>query len=341
MQSLAPAKRDPWYRNHQLRDAIGKAIYDQMAIDPSIYLFGEGAWVKQHYDAPQIWTNFPERVVTTPIAEDGGVNFCVGASLLGIKPVFDLITADFSFRAFDSIANTAAKLNFVRPDELPRTIVIRAEFLTGGPSTGQRPEALFAHIPGLNIVIPSTPADAYGLMLTALKTPGVTLFFEDREISDAIISKQEDLVLAGPVPIGCPLWRMKGQRGNVTVVTYGVMRQRVEELLKKIQMPVGRDYYAPEAALLVDLIDLRTIYPIDYSYLKFMLGSTGKLLILESDITYGGVGAEIVAQISEDLPGTRVKRLGCKRETIPAASRLHQHLFPSDEEIIHAITDWS
>ena len=182
---MTTVKAQAFYRNHLLRDGINQAIYDAMQIDPSIYLFGEGAWVKARYDAPQILAEFRERIMTMPIAEDGSVNFAVGASLLGVKPVVDIITADFLYRCFDSIANTAAKLNFVQAEgEPPKTMVIRAEFLTGGPTTGQRPEALFAHIPGLNVVVPSTPRDAYGLMRTALQTPGVAIFFEDRMIAD-------------------------------------------------------------------------------------------------------------------------------------------------------------
>ena len=177
-----PKKANPFARNHKIRDAISKAIYDGMAQDKSIHLFGEGAWVKQYYDAPKTWKEMPERIVTLPIGEDGNVNFAVGASLLGVTPVVDCIAADFLYRAMDSICNTAAKLNFVRPEQPPRTIVIRAEFLTGGPTTGQRPEALFTHIPGLDVVIPSTPRDAYGLMRRALDSPGVVLFLEDREI---------------------------------------------------------------------------------------------------------------------------------------------------------------
>ena len=334
----ATLQKSPFSRNHLIRDASWQAVYDAMREDESVHVFGEGASVKAKYDAPYILEAFPDRVTTLPISEDGNLNFSAGASLVGVKPIVDVISSDFLYRCMDSICNTAAKLDFVTGQQ--HTIVIRAEFLTGGPTTGQRPEALFAHIPGLRVVIPSTPHDAYGLMRAALATPGVTLFFEDREISDAIVSKKEDLKVDGFVPIGCSLWRMKGQRGNVTIVTYGVMRQRVETLLQKVQTPVGKDYYAEEAKLLVDLIDLRTIYPIDYGYLKFMLGSTGKLLVIEPDIRYGGVGAEIAATIAEEMPDVRVRRVGARKETVPAAASLHHRLWPTDQELIDAITNW-
>lgn len=345
--STQPKKANPFARNHLIRDAIGQAIYDEMAVDKSIYLFGEGAHVKVHYDHPQIEKDFGDRVVTMPICEDGSINFAVGASLLGVKPVVDIITADFLYRAMDSICNTAAKLNFVRPDQPPSAIVIRAEFLTGGPTTGQRPEALFAHIPGLRVVIPSRPYDAYGLMRNALQTPGVTIFFEDRMIEDNGRWFQHDLAYGRPgygldgeiVPFGKALVRRMGQRGNVTIATYGFMCQRIERILQ--QYTPEDLHFDPEGNLRADLIDLRSIYPVDFVCLKFMLQRTGRLLIIEPDVTYGGVGAEIAASIVEAMPEVRVKRLGAARETIPAAMSLHDQILPTEEQIVAAITsDW-
>ena len=325
MQSATPPKTSPYRRNHRLRDAIGQALHDAMAADPSIHLFGEGCEVKIHYDAPAIERDFPDRCHTLPISEDGNVNFCVGAALMGVKPVVDIISADFLYRAMDSICNTAAKANFARPD-LPITLVIRAEFLSGGPTTGQRPEALFAHIPGLNVVIPSTPRDAYGLMWTALDTPGVTLFFEDREIQDDLLSVADQRLLSR---IG--FYALERSHGNVTpdvtIVTYGLMRQVVEQA-------VPPDWN-------VDIIDLRCIWPLDFLEILQSVRRSGKLLIVEPDVQFGGVGAEIVAQVAERMPHVRVKRLGAPRSTTPASPALHDQMLPTDEEIIHAITsDW-
>ena len=132
MSSLAiKPKSQPFARNRLLRDASWQAVYDAMRLSPDLHVFGEGAQVKSHFDAPKIEADFPERVHTMPIAEDGGVNFAVGAALMGYTPLYDVISADFLFRAMDSIVNTAAKLE-------GHTIVIRAETLIGGPTTGQR-----------------------------------------------------------------------------------------------------------------------------------------------------------------------------------------------------------
>ena len=339
MQSLTAQrpKSDPFARNHLLRDASWQAVYDAMVKDPCVHVFGEGAHVKAHYDAPRIEADFGDRVHTMPIAEDAIVNFAVGTSLVGVTPVVDVISSDFLYRAMDSICNTAAKTNFVRPDQPPKTMVIRAEFLTGGPTTGQRPEALFCHIPGLRVVLPSTPADAYGLMRSALETPGVTLFFEDRMIEDGGAFLKEDFAIGERVPIGAGCYRKMGQRGICTIVTYGVMRQRVEALLGPWEK--DGDYYK-EPNLDAGIVDLRTIYPIDFGLIKYALQRTGRLLVIEPDVTYGGVGAEIVAQIAQEMPWVRVKRLGAPRTTIPASSSLHHRMLPSDQEMSDAITHW-
>mgnify|MGYP001607039244 CR=1 FL=1 len=321
-------------RNHLIRDAIGQALYDGMKLDSAIHLFGEGAHAKIHYDAPKIEAAFLDRVHTLPISEDGNTNFAVGASLLGIKPVVDVISADFLYRMMDSIANTAAKLNFMRPNEDPKTIVIRAEFLTGGPTTGQRPESLFTHIPGLRVVIPSTPRHAYGLMRTALSTPGVTLFFEDRMIQDNDEWSPSDLIPAGPLPIGAASWCHRGRRGNATIVTYGIMRQVVQRVLRRYTST--NDY-----PMLCDLIDLVSLAPIDWNFITKMLERTryreGWLLIVEPDIQYGGIGAEIAAYYQKCRPRMQVRRLGAPFATIPASMALHAQMLPSEEDILGAI----
>ena len=356
---MPPLKQaNPFARNHLIRDAIGAAIHYEMERDPSMHLFGEGAEVKVHYDHPQIEKDFADRVHTLPISEDGNLNFAVGASRLGGKPVVDVITSDFLYRAMDSICNTATKLDFVSPG---RTIVIRSEFLLAGPTTGQRPEALFAHIPGINVVIPSTPRDAYGLMRTALNTPGVTIFFEDRMIQDDLLS-EPDCRMDSPIGFGFAMLRNNGgPYPPLTVVTYGLMRQVVGRVIG-----------------LEDLIDLRTIYPIDWTEIKASVRKSGKLLIIEPDVQYGGVGAEIAATVAEwnvhptykiesehgasvnlrgdpfkagaeiplsegesliqIIPQVAIKRLGGIRETAPANDLAR--MMPTEEDIIDAINSF-
>lgn len=326
------AKANPFARNHLIRDAMNQAIYETMQIDASVYVMGEGAWVKAFYDAPRIYKDFPGRIVTMPICEDGIVNYACGAALMGVKPIVNIIAGDFLYRAMDSIVNTAAKLNFTGGKH---TFVIQAEFLLGGPTTGQRNEALFSHIPGLQVVMPSTPHDAYGLMHTVLREPGVTLFLEDRMIQDGGSWNDDDLALSEQVPVGVCRLRKMGKRGNVTILTYGVMRQVVERALAPFQF--NGDYYAEDSPMLCDVIDLCSLYPIHWQYIVKMLERTGKVLIVEPDVVYGGIGAEIAAVLHERRPHIKVKRLGAPRETVPASQTLHSRFLPNEKDIIQAI----
>ena len=332
----SPVKPNPFLRNRKLRDASWRAVYDRMAADPSVHVFGEGASVKAHYDAPDIESRFSDRIHTLPISENGNTDFAIGAALGGVAPIIDVIAADFLYRTMDAICNTAAKLNFVSGRK--HTIVIRAETLIGGPTTGQRPEALFAHIPGLRVVVPSTPRDAYGLMYTALTEPGVTLYFEDRMVSDEGPFTPADLAAGEPVPFGKLAGRQTGIRGTASIFTYGVMRQVVERVLSSQKWL--EDVYS-EPNLRADLYDLRTLYPLDWAGIEWALNRTGRLLVIEPDITYGGIGAELVAQVAERFPRVRVKRLGAPRTTIPASMALHDQVLPSEQQIFEAITQWS
>jgi len=317
-------KKDPWFRNHLIRDAIYHAIYDRMRVDDSIYLMGEGSHMKIHFDCPAIEKEFPERVITLPISEDANTNFALGMALAGVKPIVDVITADFLYRTMDSICNTVAKTNFVSE---PRTIVIRAEFMTAGPTTGQRPEALFTHIPGLNVVIPSNPMDARGLMDTCLKEKAATLFFEDRMIEDST-THPEDMDKGELERI--PLGKAKGMLGEkLTIVSYGLTLRMLDLLLES-------------EGLTYELIDLRSIYPVDYALIEESVDKTGALLVVEPDVQYMGVGAEIAAEINERCFNRLrypVMRLGAPRSTIPASRSLHEMMLPTEMQILKLAED--
>jgi len=173
---------DPFARNHLIRDSICRAIYERMQADPTVYLMGEGAHMKVHFDAPDIERDFRDRVITLPISEDGNSNFAVGMAVAGLTPIVDVISSDFLFRTMDAIANTMCKQARIAK---PRTIVVRSEFFGDGPTSGQRVENIFRQVPGLRVVIPENPRQAYMDMLAALTRKEITLFFEDRNLPDS------------------------------------------------------------------------------------------------------------------------------------------------------------
>ena len=322
-------RRDVFFRNRLIRQGISKAIYDVMKKDPMVYILGEGAHMKVHFDAPYIEKEFSNRVVTWPIAEDSGINFALGASLLGVKPVFDVITGDFFYRVMDSVCNTCATTTHILGEEA-NPIIIRGEFLLFAPSTGQRLEAFFGHTPNLNVVVPSNQVDAYDLMSDALKKKEVTVFFEDRMVVDSKM-KPEDTLEHEPrrPPIRIGQARVRKPGTGLTVVSYALTLQRAEEVLEE----------HPEWD--VELIDLVTVKPFDLQRVLDSALKTRRLLVVEPDIVTGGIGAEVVAatvecanRVGKDV---KVRRVGAPLRTIPASPSLHDMMIPNNSRIERAI----
>jgi pyruvate/2-oxoglutarate/acetoin dehydrogenase E1 component len=324
-------RRDVWFRNGFIRQGISTAIYETMKVDSMVYILGEGAHMKVHFDAPYIEKEFASRVVTWPIAEDSGVNFALGASLLGVKPIFDVITGDFLYRVMDSVCNTCATTTHIAGEQA-NPIIIRGEFLLFAPSTGQRLEALFGHIPNLNVVIPSNQIDAYHLMLDALRRREVTVFLEDRMVVDAkmkLSDKLDYVPRRPPSKIGEAHIRKTGN--ELTVVSYALTLQRAEEVIEEHQ------------EWDIELIDLLTVKPFDRQKVLDSALKTGKLLVVEPDIVTGGIGAEVVAATLESAgmlgKDVRVKRVGAPLRTIPASPSLHDMVIPNKVRIERAIRE--
>lgn len=313
-------KKDPWFRNRLIRDGIYRAIHEAMKARPEIYIMGEGSHMKVHFDAPAIEKEFPERVITLPISEDANSNFAVGLTLAGLVPIVDVISSDFLYRTMDAVCNTMAKAGTVGN---PRTMVVRAEFLTGGPTSGQRIEALFAHIPGLRVAIPSNPLDAYYMMVEALARKTVTVFFEDREILDSEMPAEYLIGTGDPGPYKSGA-RIASSGMGPTVVSYGLTARRAEDALMNEECSV---------------IDLRHLYPLDVDTVIDYVSVSRKLLVVEPDTTFLGIGAELVAQVCERLPGVAVRRLGGPHKVIPASREQHDRMIPSKEQILAAFKE--
>jgi pyruvate/2-oxoglutarate/acetoin dehydrogenase E1 component len=320
MGSTSVASRDPWHRNRLIRDGILRAIQERMAVDESVYMLGEGAGMKTHFDAPEIERLYPHRVITLPISEDANTNFAVGLALQGCLPIVDVISSDFLYRTMDSICNTVAKVNYVHDE--PKTIIIRAEFMTGGPTSGQRIESLFAHIPGLRVVVPSNPRDAYSLMVHSLNYKGATVFFEDRMIEDAT-TRQQDRLDGSSADFRYSMLPHESFEPILTVVSYGISLRHVLPFYNETP---------------IDLFDLAVLWPLDVDSVVRSVIRTGNLLIVEPDVLFGGIGAELAAQVIERVP-CRVRRLGAPRTTIPACRDLHERMLPSLEAVKKVATE--
>jgi pyruvate/2-oxoglutarate/acetoin dehydrogenase E1 component len=237
----------------------------------------------------------------------------------------DVITSDFLYRVMDSVCNTCATTNHILGEQAG-PIIIRGEFLLFAPSTGQRNEALFAHVPNLNVVVPSNPIDAYYLMQDALGRKEVTVFYEDRMIED-VRTKPDDRLDHNPRSPACKIGEAGVRRnGNrLTVVSYALTAQRTERVLDE------------NGGLDVELIDLRTVKPFDRQTVLNSVKKTRKLLLIEPDIVTGGIGAEVVASVTEATSklglDVKVRRIGAPLRTIPASPALHDMFIPNTARI--------
>jgi pyruvate/2-oxoglutarate/acetoin dehydrogenase E1 component len=306
-----------------IRYAIWDAVYESMNEDSSIFILGEGARVKCSFDYPSILDRFPERVVTAPVAEAGIVNVALGAALNGARPIVDLTFDDLSLRAAEEIINQVAKAHFMTGGKLKARVVIKADFnRPENCQSGSRWEALFLHSPGIRVYIPSTPKDAKFMMRSALIGEDPVLFFEDRIIDFA--QDLEDPSLQAPdQKIGLASTVVKGDK--LTAVSFGYGVHLAMQALERLSAPGA-----------VEIIDLRTLNPLDIDTVKESVSRTGKLLTVECGQVEFGIGAELAARVSQDCFRQMSKppvRLGMKKGLFPAATSLQQALLPSVEQV--------
>lgn len=310
--------------------AISEALREEMRRDPSVLVIGEdvadpfGGAFKV---TKGLSTEFgEERVMNMPMAELGFVGAATGMALMGLRPVIEMQFADFITAAFDSIAQYAATNYYRWKGAVPW--VIRAPSdggLRSGPFHSQNPEAWFVHTPGLKVVAPATPADAKGLLIAAIRDNNPVIYFESKPLYRSI----KDFVPAGEyvVPIGEARTARTGD--DVSIITYGAMVHQAlaaaEELAKE--------------GIEAEVLDLRTLKPLDQEAILTAARKTGKVLVAHSANRLVGVGAEVAALIAEeafewlDAP---VVRLGGLDTPIPFSPPLEDAYRPSAKEIAHA-----
>jgi len=311
-------------------EAIADGLRAAMRADPSVIVLGEDVAV--YGGAFKVTKGLldefgPRRVIDTPISEAAVVGAAVGAALVGLRPVAEMQFADFISNAFNQIVNVAATSAYRAGGCVP--IVVRAPCgagTHGGPFHSQSVEAYFFHTPGLKIVMPATPADARGLLLAAIADPNPVLYLEHK----ALYRAQKGPVDEGltMVPLGSAAVRRPGR--DVTVITYGMM--------------VHRCLAAAEAAAAegadAEVIDLRTLLPLDLDALTDSVQRTNRVLIVHEDRLRGGIGAEIAAFIAERLftsLDAPVSRIGAPDTPVPYAPALESAYLPDTDRIREAM----
>lgn len=312
--------------------AINAAIADAMEADEKVVVLGEDVADPEEGGVVGVTkglsSRFGEhRVRSTPIAEQAIIGTAIGASLVGYKPVAEIMLMNFTTVAMDMIVNHAAKLRFMSGGQTHVPIVIRTMTGTGFSSGGQHCdylEAWFAHTAGMKVVAPSNPADAYGLMRAAIDDPDPVLYIENLP---AYWSGGEGAQPGHVVPLGKA--RIAREGTDVTIVSYSRVLNEAVAAADAIE----------EAGFSAEVIDLRTISPWDRETVLASVRKTGRCLVTHEAVTQFGVGAEIAAVLSEELFGTLkrpIARLGAPYAPVPFSKPLEAAYAPDARRIAEA-----
>ena len=314
------------------REAINEALAQEMESDPAVLLIGED--VGRHGGAfavtKGLYDRFgPERVRDTPISEAAIVGAANGAAIRGLRPIAEIMYSDFTTIAMDQICNQAAKMRYMFGGKIRLAMVIRTPGGSGGRGNAaqhsQSLEAWFAHVPGLKIVIPSTPFDAKGLLRAAIRDDNPVLFLEHKVL----------YTTKGAVPVGTyliPLGKgdVKRRGTDVTVVAYSRMVLRALDAAER----------ADREGVSVEVIDPRTLVPLDMDLILESVKKTGRVVIVEEDCRTCGFGAELVARIVEgafDYLDAEPVRVAGLDVPIPYSRPLEHASVPSEADVLNAI----
>jgi acetoin:2,6-dichlorophenolindophenol oxidoreductase subunit beta len=311
--------------------AINRAIADAMAADPTVVLFGEdvaaagGPFGVTRGLADRFG---PERVRDTPISEAAIVGAAVGAAMSGLKPIVEVMFMDFATLTMDALVNQAAKARFMFGAQCSVPMVVRMPHgggINAGPQHSQCFEAWLAHVPGLKVVCPSTVADAYGVLRSAIADPDPVIVVENKALYTV---KGELLEPAPSVPIGTASTVQNGR--DVTIVTYGAMRHVAIEAAE----------IAAKEGVKTEIIDLRSLQPWDEHAVLESLSRTHRLVVAHEAVEAFGVGAEIAARMADigfDELDAPIVRVGAPFMPVPFAKPLEERYRPDASRIVDAI----
>jgi len=310
------------------REALNAALREEMERDPLVFLMGEGIGEKggSYKVTDKLLAQFGEkRVIDTPISEASFVGMAGGAAIAGTRPVVELLFVDFAYLVMDQVANQVAKFNFMIGGQGIVPFVLRTQGGIGNGLAGQHSqslEAIFYHVPGLQVIMPATPYDAKGLLKASIRSDEPVIFIEHKKLylAEGDVPEEEYLL-----PIGKADIKRSGK--DVTLVTYSYMTL---ESLKAAEL-------LAQEGIDVEVIDLRTLVPMDMDCVLQSVRKTGRLAVVHEAVRRGGVGGDIVSNVVEeafyDLEAP-VMRIAGKNTTIPFNVNLEKLCVPSVEEIV-------
>lgn len=311
--------------------AINETLYQMMERDKRVFLIGQGVtspWYVGSTTVGLIDRFGPERVIDTQVSENSVTGVAVGAALAGMRPVLVHPRMDFMYYAMDQIANHAANWHYMFGGQNSVPLTIWGIINRGGEQAAQHSQALqamFMHLPGLKVVMPSTPYEAKGLLVAALEDDNPVVFIDDRWLYDEVGEVPEKIY---SVPIGEGLIRKQGKEATVVATSYMVIEAiKAAESLEK-------------EGISIEVIDLRSLKPLDESLLLESVAKTGKLVIADGGWKTCGITAEVAAFVIEkafNYLKAPIQRVTLPDVPAPASSTLEKAYYPRAEQIASAV----
>lgn len=315
----------------QFREALREAMNEEMRTDDTIFVMGEE--VAEYNGAYKVTQGMldefgPERVIDTPIAENGFAGIGVGAAMNGLRPIIEFMTFNFSLVAIDQIINAAAKVNLMSGGQFNVPIVFRGPTASAGQLGAQHSQAFenwYANTPGLKVVVPSTPADAKGLLKAAIRDNDPVIFMESEQMyGDKGEVPEGEYV----IPIGVADIKRKGD--DVTIVTFGKIYHTVVKAADLLE----------EQGISVEIVDLRTVRPIDYDTVITSVKKTNRLVIVEEAWPLASISTEISYKVQReafDSLDAPVQRVTMRDVPMGYAANMVAATLPNEERIIAAV----
>ncbi len=315
-------------------EAINEALHEEMSRDERVYVIGEDVRIGYGKGGAFGATNGlfakfgPERVIDTPISESAIAGTSVGSALWGMRPVAEIMFSDFMALAMDHISNSAAKMRYAYAGEATVPVVFRMAIGAGVGAAlhhSQSTEAWITNVPGLKVVMPSTPCDAKGLLKSAIRDDNPVVFFEHKFMYSRVkgpVPEEEYLV-----PLGQADLKKPGE--DLTIIAYGAM---VHQALSAAEI-------LEREGIKVEVLDPRSLIPLDRKTIVESVKKTGRVVIVHEAPTFGGFGGEIAATIADeafyslDAP---IKRVGAPFTPVPASPILEKFYLPDAEKIVRA-----
>lgn len=312
------------------REVIAEAMSEEMRRDPSVYLMGEEvAEYNGAYKASKgMLDEFgPDRVIDTPITEAGFAGIGVGSTMNGCRPIIEFMTFNFSLVGIDQIINNAAKIYLMSGGQFNCPIVFRGP--TGsagqlGATHSQSFDNWYANTPGLKVIVPSNPYDAKGLLKSAIRDNDPVIFMESEQMYGDKMEIPEEEYL---IPIGVADIKREGT--DLTIVSYGKVIKQAYAAAEQLE----------KEGISAEIIDLRTLRPMDYDTIIKSVKKTNRLVVLEESWPYGSISSEITYMVQQkafDYLDAPVKRITSPDVSAPFASNLFEEWFPSVDDVLNA-----